>query len=280
MSWGGLNPALTAWRDAYNRRLPGRGTASDGGYADAVHGSTSQHQPDSDGTVDANDMDVNVLGSSDSTGTADELRIVEAMKLDFERDPHDRGHLWIHNRVISQHDEGWDNDSYGGTSPHTEHVHWESRQDHEDDGREWPMPETDRVLAEMGYGGDMLPLNKGDKKQDVGYYQYILDDLGYDVGEVDNHYGDQTEKAVNAFRKAHGQGNATAISAWTAKEIQRDWMRKYAGAKGATGVAGPAGPPGPVGPAGPAGPAGEPGSDGELTGTFTVTGGQIEVETI
>jgi hypothetical protein len=155
MVWGQLNNALTAWRNAYNARLPGRGTASDGAIADDAHGSGSQHQPDSDTTVDANDMDVNVLGSSNSTGTDDELRIVEAMKLDFERDPHGRGHLWIHRREIAEHDEGWREEYYGGANAHDMHVHWESRQDREDDGREWPMPETDKVLRSMGLGDDM-----------------------------------------------------------------------------------------------------------------------------
>lgn len=154
MTWGGLNNALTAWRNAYNLRLPGRGTASDGARADALHGSKSQHQEDSDGTVDANDMDVNVRGSSNDTGTATELRIIEAMKLDFEQDPHERGQLWIHNGEIANKDRGdWAERDYQGTSnPHKHHVHWESDQEHEDDGRTWPMPNTDRVLRELGVG--------------------------------------------------------------------------------------------------------------------------------
>jgi hypothetical protein len=154
MSWGGLNNALTAWRNAYTLRLPGRGTASDGARADALHGSKSQHQEDSDGTVDANDMDVNVRGSSVETGTATELRIIEAMKLDFEQDPHERGQLWIHNGEIANKDrDDWAERDYSGTTnPHRKHVHWESDQAHEDNGRTWPMPNTDRVLRELGIG--------------------------------------------------------------------------------------------------------------------------------
>lgn len=269
MSWGGLNPALTAWRNAYNRRLPGRGTASDGGYADPNHGSKSQHQPDSDGTVDANDMDVNVLGSSNSTGTDDELRIIEAMKLDFERDPHDRGHLWIHNREIAQHDEGWDEDYYGGTSPHTEHVHWESRQDHEDDGREWPMPETDRVLAEMGRGGDMGLPRKGDgPSEEVKEWQYRLNDLGYPFGDgaeygpFDGEYGPKMENAVNQFRKdVANAAPASMITGWTASTMHKEVAKRYAGK---------------AGPAGKDGKDGVDGKDGTLTGTFLITGGTVD----
>lgn len=150
MSWGGLNPALTSWRGSINLRFPKRGTLSDGGYADKVHGSTSQHQPDKDGTVDAFDMDVNVLGSASPAGTAEERRIVEALKLDFEQDPHGRGQLWIHNREIANADiDNWRERGYGGPSPHVEHCHWESRQSRETDGRPWPMPHTDALLAEL-----------------------------------------------------------------------------------------------------------------------------------
>jgi hypothetical protein len=149
MVWGGLNPALTAWRTAVMRRFPDKDARSDGGRADAAHGSTSQHQEDSDGTVDAYDMDVNLLKGSPGSGTPEERRLIEAMKLDFEQDPHGRSKLWIHNREIASRVIGdWRERPYTGASPHTEHVHWEARQEREDDGRTWPMPHTDALLRE------------------------------------------------------------------------------------------------------------------------------------
>lgn len=276
MSWGSLNPALTAWRDAYNRRLPGRGTSSDGAIADDAHGSSSQHQKDSDGTVDANDMDVNVLGSDDPQGTKDELRIIEAMKLDFERDPHARGHLWIHNREIAQHDRGWSENYYGGTNPHDKHTHWESRQDHEDDGREWPMPETDKVLAEMGYGMAFLP-QKGDTGEEVKFWQNVLNEVGFPL-TADGEYGSATEKAVNDHRKSKGEGPTSRITGWHGMAMLRDMMVERAGKPGAKGATGATGQPGPAGPPGPQGPPGPAGEDGQLSGTFTVTGGSIDVQ--
>lgn len=146
-NWGGLNNALTAWRTAINQRFPDRSTSSDGGYADGNHSGSSQHQPDGDGTVDAFDMDVNLLRSGAPTGSDDEKRLIEALKKDFERAG--RAHLWIHAREIAQHDKGWSENYYGGSSPHTEHLHWEARQDREDDGSAWPMPNTDALLEEM-----------------------------------------------------------------------------------------------------------------------------------
>lgn len=149
MSWGGLNPALTAWRNGINQRFPGRGRASDGGYADKAHGSASQHQPDPDGTVDAFDMDVNLLGSDTPSGTRQELALVEALKADFE-DNLDRGQLWIHNSEIANAEvDDWRVRDYDGDNPHTLHVHWQSRQGRERDGRQWSFRRTDALLARM-----------------------------------------------------------------------------------------------------------------------------------
>lgn len=165
--WGQLNIALTAWRNAYVALFAKygirRGTDSDGALADENHSSTSQHQQDSDGTVDANDMDVNVLGSSNPTGTAAERRVIEAMKLDFENDPHGRSQLWISYREIANRDIGnWRERDYTGASAHDHHVHWESRQSREDDGRAWSMPRTEAALRrELGLGDD-LPVEQAE----------------------------------------------------------------------------------------------------------------------
>lgn len=147
-SWGGLNPALTAWRTAINALFPGRSVTSDGGYADDAHGGTSQHQPDADGTVDAFDMDNNLLSSSEPGGSDDERELLEALKLDFEADA--RAHLWISHREIAQHDTdpSWQERYYGGASPHTEHTHWESHSHNESDGRAWKLPHTEALIQE------------------------------------------------------------------------------------------------------------------------------------
>jgi len=158
-NWGGLNPALNSWRNGINALLPGRSTASDGGYADDAHGGGSQHQTDADGEVDAFDQDVNVLASSTPSGTKDELRIIEALKADFQADA--RAHLWIHNRQIAQHDDrNWARDPYTGPSPHTEHVHWESHEQNENDGSPWNMNHTIAVLDDMGIGPDDMKMEE------------------------------------------------------------------------------------------------------------------------
>lgn len=43
----------------------------------------------------------------------------------------------------------------------------------------------------------------GDSGDEVGYLQFQLENLGYDVGTVDNSYGDKTAVALAKFVKAY-----------------------------------------------------------------------------
>lgn len=184
MTWGGLNPALTSWRNGINERLPGRDTTTDGARADKLHGSTSQHQEDPDGTVDAFDNDVNYLRSNTPTGSAAELAIAEALKLDFEADANNRGQLWIHDRQIANADiDDWRERYYDGESPHDHHVHWQSRQSRERDGSPWAFTHLDALLRRMN-GDDMDP----------------KDLLDYD--SVPNLYGDAKTNPTITVRNA------------------------------------------------------------------------------
>jgi hypothetical protein len=134
-----------------------------------------------------------------------------------------------------------------------------------------------RYLTEIGLlkgGDDEMLVGKGDKGEQVRFWQYTLNDLGFSVGEVDGEYGAKTEAAVNAYRKWRGAGELTYISGWCGWSMLRDLAIKHS-----SGTAGPTGPAGPQGPAGPPGPKGDPGRDGALTGNLLVTGGQLAVET-
>lgn len=149
MAWGSLNPSLTAFRNAINKRFPNRSMKSDGGVADKNHSSTSKHQLDENGWANAFDCDNNFLNSSDSHGSPEEDKILEAIKLDFEQDPHKRAHLWISHREIAQHNSGnWKENYYGGDSAHDEHTHFETCSDKKNDSREWPMPHLDEILGD------------------------------------------------------------------------------------------------------------------------------------
>ncbi len=130
MGWY-LNKFLTTWRAAVSKEYPSRSRKSDGTLGDARHAaSVSEHNPDRDGSVDAWDMDVNLLGSSNAHGSAREDAAVEKLKREFQAQP--GAQLWIHNGVIANKDVGkWKRRRYYGANPHKQHVHWQSDPDYE-----------------------------------------------------------------------------------------------------------------------------------------------------
>lgn len=130
MAWY-LNKALTTFRNEVNAVFPNRDKASDGTIGDAAHqASTSDHNPDSDGSVDAWDMDVDLKSGNDAAN-------IEKLKAAFQAHPAAR--YWIHNRKIANRNNGWKREAYYGASAHTEHVHWNSEPAHEDSTKSWEV---------------------------------------------------------------------------------------------------------------------------------------------
>lgn len=143
-----LNTALTGFRNAVNNAYPDRDKASDGTIGDANHMvTTSDHNPDTDGTVDAWDMDVEVNGVGKPFKTD-----IEHLKEVFEL--HESSRYWIHNREIASRSTGWKRQPYTGANPHDKHVHWNTRESHEDSTAPWVIggPVTDVALTEAQNG--------------------------------------------------------------------------------------------------------------------------------
>lgn len=158
-NWGGLNNALTSWRDGIMQRFPGKDTSTDGARADRLHSSVSEHQEDPDGTVDAYDCDVNWLRSNDPDGDAVEDRITAAVLADFMADP--RSRLWISDgKIANKNVQDGKVRTYHGKNKHDRHVHFEAIQRLEDDGRPWAMPRTDALLRELRGDDDVTPQDK------------------------------------------------------------------------------------------------------------------------
>lgn len=135
MAWY-LNPALTRFRKAVNEAYPTRDKASDGTIGDEAHQATSSdHNPDGDGSVDAWDMDVNLRSGGDDAA------VIEHLKKVFQT--HESSRYWIHNDQIASRSTGWKRESYAYAGPnrnrHTQHVHWNSRSSHENSTAPWEV---------------------------------------------------------------------------------------------------------------------------------------------
>lgn len=135
-----LNRALTNFRNAVNSAYPNRDKASDGTVGDPAHqASSSDHNPDLDGSVDAWDMDVDLRSGNDA-------KAIEELKQVFQRHP--AGRYWIHNRQIAERKNGWRRDKYTGSNPHDKHIHWNSEPTQENSTVPWVIKEVDLDSAQ------------------------------------------------------------------------------------------------------------------------------------
>lgn len=137
MDWY-LNPALTTFRKEVNARWPNRDKTSDGTIGDAAHQATnSDHNPDKDGSVDAWDMDVD--------GVDVWACINAALK-------HESIQYVIYNRKITSRSWGlgiWRD--YNGPNPHDKHVHFNTRESHENSTKPW-FKEEDMPISDADAG--------------------------------------------------------------------------------------------------------------------------------
>lgn len=215
-----LNAFLTSWRDAVNKRLAKRSKTSDGTIGDLRHQaeSFSEHNPDRDGSVDAWDMDVNVLGSSVETGTVAELKVIEALKVDFQKLPESQ--LWIHNSTIANRDiDNWTRRPYHGVNRHTKHVHWQSRSSMERvavsadvlDKTDAVVDAINNPIRLVSHSTPLIPPWPDPKASydvgDVHAYsltvkraQRRLHERGWKI-DIDGRFGPGTERIVEAFQK-------------------------------------------------------------------------------
>jgi hypothetical protein len=224
MSWY-LAPSLTVLRAEINARWPNRDRASDGTIGDAAHqASTSDHNPNSRGSVNAIDIDEDGV---------DFGVIFAAIK------SHPSARYVIYERRLYHRLRGWRAEPYSGSNPHDHHFHLSIDQTRtaEQDTRSWGLFTT--------AGGIMFP-KYGDKGEEVKYWQRFLiaDGIPLTKYGADGGYGDEMTAAVQAWFKRESGGqdfHGRNITSWIAMRLQMNVLK---GAKGDRGPAGPAGPAG------------------------------------
>lgn len=66
----------------------------------------------------------------------------------------------------------------------------------------------------------------GERSSAVKEVERKLDKLGFDVGRVDGLYTEQTERAVDRFRRRHDMGDFDGVGTNTLRKIRREYKRK------------------------------------------------------
>ena len=165
------------------------------------------------------------------------------------------GYIWTRS-------SGWQKVKYTRSDQHTNHVHVSGLAADDENAAGWPA---------VGKGVDVTEMfpQYGEQHNGVGYVQYQLENLGHDVGTVDNDYGDKTVAALKAFVKAYNGSTVDGKKVTPAIKIYLDvsMMRKF----GAS-TPGPRGPQGIQGVQGVKGDKGDKGEPGTLPATVRLEG--------
>lgn len=106
---------------------------------------------------------------------------------------------------------------WGGDWSDPDAMHWEIV------GSKSEVAAFAAKIESEGFG--MFLPKEGDQGEEVKFWQYLLEDCGQELGNVDGVFGPKTVAAVNADRTARGQGawtNPCRITGWHARALMKD----------------------------------------------------------
>jgi hypothetical protein len=224
-----LVPCLRQLFTEFDQVAPRRAEESDGAVGDTAHSQTSSdHNPDETGNVPIRDADkINEVHAIDVTANLNSPdltmeRVVQFLVGRCRSGAEKRLRYIIFNRRVWSATSDWVQKAYTGSSPHTEHAHFSASYTSslEASTASWHLAD---LLPE-----DLMLVKEGNQGELVKYWQYVLTDLGYDVGTVDGEYGPKMAAAVNAYRASYGLGPHTEITGWCARTLQNDNARRIA----------------------------------------------------
>lgn len=140
------------------------------------------------------------------------------------------------------HLSGWKPERQSKGNSHEWHLHVSFYRDSEhrskvDMFRRYFEPSTEGITTML--------CKKGDRGEHVRALQFLLQELGGDVGPVDGDYGDRTAAALAAVR---GRGDGVEYGPRTYVDLQLTLAARFAGRDGRDGADGAPGEPGPPGP--------------------------------
>jgi len=202
-----------------NSSAPGRSKTSDGWIGDAAHqASKSDHNPNSAGVVQAQDITHDPRGGFDSYKFAELLRTKRDRRIKYV----------ISNRKIFAGNDGpspWAWRPYSGKNPHDQHVHVsaEDASSLYDDDSSWDIGVAVGI-PDPGAPLKTLPLLKlGDHGFHVELLQTLLKKRG---DEVDGDFGPLTRTSVIQFQRDHNIDDDGKVGDYTWRELLRPWAKE------------------------------------------------------
>lgn len=201
------NPALQRLDNQLKAAHPG---IVIGWIADVHHASTSEHQPDPDGTVDALDP---MIGPHYSSVDAD--RDVEALVKSQDK------RIWYiiwNGHIISSQIQPWVWRTYTGSDKHTNHYHICTLEKYEDSNVEWSIY-VPKTIPTIEIAGTKPLLHKGDTDNEMPGGVHHIARMQRLLGiEDDGNFGPITDTALKKYLGSSYKGT-----------VDRDAWRKLLG---------------------------------------------------